>query len=52
MIDDLREKADGGDAESQETLRSAGLWQTEEEAAEEYAHWTDAYADETGEEFN
>ena len=52
-IEDLRDKADGGDAEAQETLQGAGLWQSEEDAAreaEEY-HWSDRYADETGEEF-
>lgn len=33
-IDELTEKANKGDVDAQNTLRSAGLWETEEEAAD------------------
>lgn len=34
-IDSMREEADGGDEKMQIFLSSVGLWQSEEEAAEE-----------------
>lgn len=43
-ISELLEKADAGDKESQDTLRRAALWETEEESREreaEYHHSID-----------